>query len=75
LEALLRHFDHIYKVGGAEVLALGSDFDGITDTVEIEGCQGMPLLEAALVKAGYGSAVIEKALYRNALRFFKDVLK
>ncbi len=75
LEALLRHFDHIYKVGGAEVLALGSDFDGITDTVEIEGCQGMPLLEAALVKAGYGSALIEKALYKNALRFFNDVLK
>lgn len=75
LEALLPHFEHIYRVGGAEVLALGSDFDGITDTVEIEGCQGMPRLEAALVKAGYGKDLIDKALCGNALRFFNDVLK
>lgn len=75
LEALLRHFDHIYQVGGADVLALGSDFDGITDTVEILGCQGMPLLEAALVKAGYPADVIEKALFKNALRMLGDALK
>lgn len=75
LDALLRHFDHIYRVGGAEVLAMGSDFDGITDTLEIEGCQGMPLLEAALSKAGYADELIEKVLYKNALRLFTDVLK
>lgn len=75
LDPLLRHFDHIYRVGGADVLALGSDFDGITDTLEIEGCHGMPRVEAALSKAGYGTEVIEKALYRNAMRMFMDVLK
>lgn len=75
LDGLLRHFDHIYQVGGAEVLALGSDFDGIDSTVELGGCEGMPLLEAALVKRGYGSSLIEGAMYRNALRFFGDVLK
>lgn len=75
LEALLRHFDHIYRVGGSEVLALGSDFDGITDTLEIEGCQGMPRLEAALYDAGYGTELVEKALYRNAMRLMTDVLK
>lgn len=75
LDALLRHFDHIYQVGGEDVIALGSDFDGITDTLEIEGCQGMPLLEASLSKAGYGDRIIEKALYKNALRLFSDVLK
>lgn len=75
LDALLRHFEHIYRVGGADVLALGSDFDGITDTLEIEGCQGMPRVEAALKLAGYPSSVIEKAVSRNVLRFFSDTLK
>ena len=49
--------------------------DGIDSTVEMGGCEGMPLLEAALVKRGYGSSLIEGAMYRNALRFFSDVLK
>lgn len=75
LAGLLRHFDHIHQVGGSEVLALGSDFDGIDNTVEIGGCEGMPMLEAALLEQGYGRDTVDKALYRNALRFFKDVLK
>jgi membrane dipeptidase len=75
LEAFLRHFEHVYRVGGSEVLALGTDFDGITNTVELEGCQGMPKLEAALRQAGYSATVIEKAMYRNALRVFRDTLK
>ncbi len=75
LEALLRHFDHIYRIGGADVLAMGSDFDGITDTLEIGGAQGMYMIEDALVNAGYGRDVIDKALYKNVLRFFGDTLK
>lgn len=74
VEALLRHFEHIYRKGGADVLALGSDFDGIDCTLEIEGVQGLPRIEAALVKAGYSADVIEKALWRNALRVVRDVL-
>jgi len=75
LEALVRHFDHIYRVGGADVLALGSDFDGIDCGLEIGGVEGLPCIESALVQAGYSADVIEKALWKNAFRVVGDVLK
>lgn len=75
VQSLVRHFDHIYQVGGEDVLALGSDFDGITNSMEINGCHEMEKLSDALAQAGYSAAIIEKAMSGNAMRVFSEVLK
>ncbi len=68
------HAKHIWNVGGEDVLALGSDLDGISGELEISSPAGIEKLYDALVKAGFPETVIEKMWTGNALRFFKDIL-
>ena len=74
IELMVNHLNHIKKTGGEDVLALGSDFDGISGKLEISGCEKMPLLFEALKKEGWTEAVIEKLAYKNMLRVIKDTL-
>lgn len=68
VEALVAHARHLYKVGGSEVLALGTDYDGFTGTCEVRGYQDLHILHAALGKAGFSSSLLEGFWYRNARR-------
>lgn len=74
IEEMIAHLKHIRNVGGIDVLALGSDFDGIENKVEIEDCSKMPFLAEALVKNGFKESEVEKIFHKNVLRVLKDVL-
>lgn len=50
LEDMTKHIKHIKNVGGIEVLALGSDFDGIENKVEIENSSKMDVLAFIFIK-------------------------
>jgi membrane dipeptidase len=71
---MIRHIDHIRNVGGIEVLAIGSDFDGIDTPPEISDISQMGKLLNALDKSGYTENEIEKIFYRNGFRFIQDTL-
>lgn len=75
LDDIVRHIDHIRNVGGIDVIALGSDFDGIGNKVEIEDIGKMELLAYKLKQNGYKESEIDKILVKNAIRLFNDVLK
>ena len=66
---LLRHLRHLIKVGGEEIAALGSDFDGMDSRLFIKDASGMPHLADALIKE-FGFTLAEKICYKNALRIF-----
>ena len=68
------HARHIMNVGGEDILALGSDFDGIEGELELKGAQDMPLLAEGFEKAGFSQDLIEKIFSGNALRFFEENL-
>ena len=68
IEALVAHLTHLYRVGGTEVLALGSDFDGITGTFEVAGYDEMEKLHEALTRSGFSSATLDGFWYKNAQR-------
>ncbi len=68
------HIEHIRRVGGIEMIALGSDFDGIEPDVEMGDCSGMPLLEAELHRRRFSDDEIEKIFHGNALRVLKEFL-
>ena len=74
IEDMIRHARHIIQVGGEDLLALGSDFDGITGPLELSGAQDMPKLAEAFAAAGFREELIEKIFYRNAARFFAENL-
>jgi len=74
ISEMMRHIDHIRNVGGIEVLAIGSDFDGIETPAEISDISQMGKLLRALGEKGYTETEIEKIFYRNGLRFIRDTL-
>ena len=74
IAAVVRHAEHIAKVGGIDVLGLGSDFDGIPVHVELPGAQSMGRLWDALHRAGFSEGKLDKIFYENVLRVYRDTL-
>lgn len=75
IEAVVRHAKHIVRVGGMEVLGLGSDFDGIDTNRELPGAQSMERLWDALHQAGFTEGQLEQIFGGNVLRVYREVLK
>ncbi|MFD3158572.1 dipeptidase [Haloimpatiens sp. FM7330] len=74
VEDMIRHIEHIRNVGGIDVIAIGTDFDGIDNPPEIEHMGEMNKLEKALYKNGFSEEEIEKIFYKNTLRIIKENL-
>ena len=68
LEAMVRHACHLKQVGGSQVIAVGTDFDGIYGTLEIDHYSKMDRLWDALSKNGFSSTDLEGMWSGNALR-------
>lgn len=71
---IINHMKHIINVGGIDVLAIGTDFDGINSEVEIADISEMDKLVRELERERFTCDEIEKIYYKNALRVIKDVL-
>ncbi|MDD4849216.1 MAG: dipeptidase [Gemmiger sp.] len=71
---MARHAAYIIQQGGEDVLALGSDFDGIEGDLELQSAADMPKLAQGLAEAGFTPRLIEKIFYKNALEFYKNNL-
>ncbi|USG68021.1 dipeptidase [Brevibacillus ruminantium] len=75
IDDLLRHLDHVCALGGADHIAFGSDFDGITTTFGDLGRAGdYEHLVNALLKH-YKEADVQKFMSENWLRVFRNVLQ
>ena len=74
VEDMIRHIKHIYNVAGLEVLALGSDYDGILNPVEMEDVSQIYKLLDGLLKNGFSYDEVEKIFYKNGLRIIEEVL-
>lgn len=75
VEDMITHIKHIKNVGGIDVIAIGTDYDGIKQELEIENIGQIDKLVSGLQRAGFTDDEIEKIFYRNALRVIKEVLK
>ncbi len=74
-EAVFRHMTHILELGGENVLAIGSDFDGCEINPTLSGVDKMPDLEKFLLKKGFDKELTDKIFYKNAYNFFKNILQ
>ncbi|HBK27937.1 MAG TPA: peptidase [Dialister sp.] len=74
VENIVRHAQHIRDIGGDDVLAIGTDFDGIQPTLEIEDASQMDKLAVGLSKRGFTDDEIEKIFYLNAKWYLMEYL-
>lgn len=68
VDAIIQHLKHLINVGGIDIAAIGTDFDGMDGPLEISGCQDMPLLFHALESSGFHPSEIDAICYKNAER-------
>lgn len=68
IEDMVRHVLHVYETAGEDVLAIGTDFDGIDGKLEIPSSDKLYLLYEALGKKGMKPSVLDKMWYKNAER-------
>ena len=67
------HIEHVRKVAGVDHVGIGSDLDGITETViGLEDVSKFPMLIAELARRGWSDADLRKLAGENVLRAFKQ---
>ncbi|MBE5907155.1 MAG: membrane dipeptidase [Lachnospiraceae bacterium] len=74
IDAMVAHLKHARKVGGIEVVALGSDLDGFAGEMDISHCGEFPKLFDRLQKEGFTESELDKITHENVLRVMKDTL-
>ena len=66
-----KHLEHFLSLGGENVVALGSDFDGAEMPECIKGAESMADLYEYLLSKNYNESLLEKLFYSNAVEFLK----
>jgi Zn-dependent dipeptidase, microsomal dipeptidase homolog len=74
LEAMVNHIRHAHKVGGIDVVSIGTDFDGTSTNHEFSTIGDLQKLTKRLQEVGYSEDELEKIYWRNALRVINQVL-
>nr|WP_233499849.1 dipeptidase [Glaciecola sp. KUL10] len=75
LETVLDHIDHVVALVGIEHVGIGSDYDGVGDSlpVGLKDVSTFPNLVEGLLARGYSETDIKLILSGNALRVWKAV--
>lgn len=73
LEGIAAHIRHAVNVGGIGCVALGSDFDGVTGQMEIDGPDKIPLLLQQLHKEGFSTWECEQIAWKNTQRVIQSM--
>jgi membrane dipeptidase len=73
LEQVLDHIDHVVELIGIDYVGIGSDYDGVGDSLPIglKDVSTYPNLVQGLMDRGYSDSDIKKILSGNTLRVWK----
>ena len=74
IEDIVKHGLYLINKGGEDVVALGTDFDGIKPNTEIKDASEMYRLYDAFKEAGLSVVQCEKLFWKNADRLLKEIL-
>ncbi|WP_416306024.1 dipeptidase [Neptunicella sp. SCSIO 80796] len=77
LDMVLDHIDYVKKLVGIDYVGIGSDFDGVGDSLprDLKDVSYYPYLVQGLLDRGYSEADINKVLHGNLMRVWKAVEK
>ena len=75
LDEVLDHFDRVLQLVGIDHIGIGSDYDGVGDTLPIglKDVSTYPTLIQGLLERGYSRKDIQKILGGNLIRVWKEV--
>ena len=75
IDDVLDHFDHVVKLTSVDNVGIGSDFDGVGDSLPtgLKDVSQYPNLVEGLLKRGYSEEDIRKILGENLLRVWEAV--
>lgn len=64
---VIRHLEHLINIGGEDVAAIGTDFDGMDCELFLKDASKIQTLCSELIKR-FGFSMTEKICFKNALR-------
>jgi membrane dipeptidase len=75
VDTVLDHIDHVVKLVGIEHVGIGSDYDGVGDSLPegLKDVSTFPTLIKGLLDRGYSEQDIQKILNENLLRVWSEV--
>jgi len=75
LDEVLDHFDRVISLVGVDHVGIGSDYDGVGDTLPIglKDVSSYPSLIEGFLERGYSREDIDKILGGNLIRVWKEV--
>lgn len=75
LDETLDHFDHVVQLVGVDHVGIGSDYDGVGDSLPIglKDVSSYPTLVKGLLDRGYSDDDVRKILGGNLLRIWREV--
>jgi membrane dipeptidase len=75
LDQTLDHFDHVIKLTSVDHVGIGSDYDGVGDSlpVGLKDVSSYPNLVEGLLRRGYSDEDVRKILGENLLRVWREV--
>ncbi|HET9054024.1 MAG TPA: dipeptidase [Cyclobacteriaceae bacterium] len=76
VEMVANHIDHVVKLAGIDHVGIGSDYDGVGDTLPtgLKDVSQYPNLIYVLLKRGYSPEDIEKICSGNVFRVWNEVI-
>lgn len=77
VKMVANHIDRVVQIAGIDHVGLGSDYDGVGDSLPtgLKDVSQYPNLILELLKRGYSESDIEKICYKNVFRVWNQVLK
>ena len=70
MENIFEHADYFLSLGGEDVIAMGSDFDGCEIPDDMKGIESIEELYNIFAKHNYSEELIDKIFFKNAFDFF-----
>lgn len=76
VEDIANHIEHMYRIGGEDVIAIGTDFDGFDDgELNMKDIGEMNQVYDAIRRRGFTERQTDKIFNRNILRVMQDNTK
>ncbi|MPM74305.1 hypothetical protein SDC9_121291 [bioreactor metagenome] len=74
MDGAYRHLTHLLDLGGADVVAIGADFDGCVVDEALCGIDKMQALYDYLLSRNVDEKIVKKMFYENAYLFFNKMV-
>jgi len=77
VERVADHIDHVVQLVGVDHVGIGSDFDGVGDSLPLglKDVSTYPNLIAVLLRRGYSEEDIARICYKNVFRVWNKVIE